>query len=127
MLRVIAGSMAASGRAEEGIDLLHETLALSWAVGDIRGAGHSWDLLGQTYRLLGDRDNAVANWEQAADIYRQSRTPAALAEVLLNIGDALDEAGERVNARGAWQEALIALGEPTSPLAHDLQSRLKGG
>jgi DNA-binding SARP family transcriptional activator len=123
-LRTIAGGNAALGRGEEALRLLRETLTLSAASDDHTGAGHSWDLLGRTYRLMGRTREAIAHWERAAGAYRLAGTPAALADVLLTLGDAHQEAGDHVAAREHWREALDALADPAGPLARDLNDRL---
>ncbi|GIF70007.1 SARP family transcriptional regulator [Asanoa ishikariensis] len=123
--RVIAGSTAASGRVAEGIDLLHETLALSEAIGDVQGVGYSWVLIGKAHRQVGDRDRAVASWERAASCYRRLATHAALAEVLTDLGDARAEAGDAASARAAWSEALAVLDGSTDQVAADLRTRLR--
>ncbi|GAA0222316.1 BTAD domain-containing putative transcriptional regulator [Cryptosporangium japonicum] len=123
-LRAVAANVAALGRRSEAIPLLREALSLSNAAGDVRGAGHGWDLLGRTYRQNGDSRAAVDHWLRAADSYRRSGTPAACAEVLLAVGDLRHQSGDHVAGRAAWREARSALGDSTGPLARILQSRL---
>ncbi|EXG82104.1 AfsR/SARP family transcriptional regulator [Cryptosporangium arvum] len=123
-LRVIAANVAALGRRDEAVDLLRDALALSNADDDVRGAGHGLDLLGKTYRQVGDRRNAVVHWHRAAESYRRAGTPAARAAVLLAIGDLHHQTGDRNAGRAAWIEARDALGDAAGPLVRALQSRL---
>ncbi|GAA0448816.1 SARP family transcriptional regulator [Paractinoplanes deccanensis] len=123
-LRTLAGSRARLGHGQAAQELLRQTIALSWEMGDTLGAGHSWDLLASLYREMGRPEEAMARWEEAAGAYRKAGNPAALAEVQLAMGDACRDAGDTEAARQHWREALSALPEPEGPVARQLRDRL---
>lgn len=76
-------------------------------------------------RLLGQHEAAVSCYRQAATIYAECGAVCYRAEVLVNLGDAHELAGDRQEARELWQEALEVFEQIYHPGTERLRAKLQ--
>jgi len=76
---------------------------------------------------LGDRDRAVACYEQAAAIYRDLGDRFNEADTLMSLGDVLARAGGAAVARARSAQALRIFDQIGHPDGDQARARLEGG
>ncbi|WP_083929332.1 tetratricopeptide repeat protein [Catelliglobosispora koreensis] len=83
------------------------------------------DSLGYAFHDLGETRQALACYQQAADLFAEVGDRHGLSEVLSHLGDCHLAMGEPEAAGQAWQQALTILVDINHPDQHDLRARLK--
>jgi tetratricopeptide (TPR) repeat protein len=114
------------GNFREALDYCERGLAICREVGERNWEAATLDSLGLIHDGLGDRDRAVACYEQAAAIYRDLGDRYNEADTLMSLGDVLARAGGAVAARGRWTQALRMLDEIGHPDGDQARARLEG-
>jgi tetratricopeptide (TPR) repeat protein len=85
--------------------------------------GDAWDSVGYAEHHLGNLAEAAACYQRALSLFRESGARFDEAATLTRLGDARHAAGEQVQARQAWQQALAILEDLQHP--HAAQARAK--
>jgi tetratricopeptide (TPR) repeat protein len=93
-------------------------------LGDAVGVAYTMDSLAYIHRGLGDREQAIACYRQARDLYREAGEPEGEAEVLGFIGDIHHECNDLEAARDAWREALAIFTQLNHPDTGQLRAKL---
>jgi tetratricopeptide (TPR) repeat protein len=93
-------------------------------LGDAMGAAYTMDSLAYIHRGLGDRQQAIACYRQARDMFREAGEPEGEAEALSYIGDIHHDSDDPDAARDAWREALAILTQLNHPDAERLRAKL---
>jgi DNA-binding SARP family transcriptional activator len=94
------------GNTEQGLAYCQRGLALAQQLDNQVVAGATWDSLGYIRHLRGEHEAAISCYRQAAAIYADFGGIWSRAEVLVNLGDTHESAGDRQTARELWREAL---------------------
>jgi tetratricopeptide (TPR) repeat protein len=76
--------------------------------------------------LLGQHEAAVSCYRQAAAIFAECGAVCYRAEVVINLGDVHDAAGDRQEARKLWQEALEVFEQAHHPGTERLRAKIQG-
>ena len=84
----------------------------------------AWDSLGYAEHHLGNFAEAVACYQRALSISRESGDRYHEAEALTHLGDTHQAAGELAQAREAWQQALAILDDLQHPDADQVRAKL---
>ncbi len=126
-LNTVGWLEARLGNCEEGLAYCEQGLALAEEIGDPMVAAATWDSLGFVRCLLGQREVAIGCYQRAAKLYADFDAVWYRAEVLINLGDTYEEAGNRQSARELWHEALEVFEQTHHPDTEALRARVAGG
>jgi DNA-binding SARP family transcriptional activator/tetratricopeptide (TPR) repeat protein len=113
------------GRTEQGLDYCQQGLALAEEAHNQVIAAATWDSLGYVRRLLGEHETAVTCYELAAKMYADLGSVWYRAEVLINLGDTHELAGDRQTARGLWREALEVFEQTHHPDTERVRGKIQ--
>ncbi len=112
-------------RYDEALDHLGRALAIRQETGDQHGLGITENSLGDAYLALGRHAEAVDHYQRGrAALQATARNHTDHADVLCNLGTALDALGRTAEAREAWQAAIPHLDRMDDPRAVTLRTRL---
>lgn len=95
-----------SGRTEQALATLKESIALYEQLGDTQGMANNLHHLGQHYGMLFDYAQAADYFHQALAIYRQLAHPEGMALALGSLGLATLRLGHYEAAEAAYTESL---------------------
>ncbi|WP_426509575.1 AfsR/SARP family transcriptional regulator [Dactylosporangium sp. McL0621] len=109
VLVIMAASYAELGRQEDAVRRAEQAMALSRGAQYKLGVAEAWEVLGQVHFARQELGQAVDCWREAAVAYQEASAPAAAAEVLALLGEALAAAGDQDTAVRVWQEALALI------------------
>jgi DNA-binding SARP family transcriptional activator len=112
------------GRHQEAMTCLEQALALAGELGDEVERALCLNTLGRVHQSLGDHRAAIDCHRDSVTLLREMNYRHALAEALLDLGEALGQAGRPRQARRRWQEALAIYEELQVPEADEVRSRL---
>jgi tetratricopeptide (TPR) repeat protein len=115
-----------SNMAGMGLAYCQQGLALAEEIGNRVIAAGTWDSLGYARHLLGQHEAAVSCYQRAAAMFAELGTPWYRAEVLINLGNTYQAAGDRQAARELWQEALEVYERAHHPGTESLRSKIQG-
>jgi tetratricopeptide (TPR) repeat protein len=85
----------------------------------------TWDSLGYVRHLLGQHEAAVGCYRRAAAMYAEFGAVWYRAEVLINLGDTHEAAGDRRAARELWREALGIFERAHHPGTERLRAKMR--
>ncbi|WP_198680765.1 AfsR/SARP family transcriptional regulator [Lentzea terrae] len=91
---------------------------------DLDGQASTWDSLGYIHHHRGDHREAIACYQRSLQVFRSLGDHYWTADVLIHLGDSHLAAGDPVEARAAWQEALGILEDLGHPHAEAARTRL---
>jgi tetratricopeptide (TPR) repeat protein len=115
---------ASLGEAGAGLAYCEQALALAEEIGSPVLAAATWDSLGYVRHLLGQHDRAVSCYQRAALMFAELGADWYRAQVLINLGDAYEAAGDRQAARELWLEALPVFEQHHHPETSRVRARL---
>ncbi|HEY7143553.1 MAG TPA: BTAD domain-containing putative transcriptional regulator [Streptosporangiaceae bacterium] len=125
-LNTVGWFEARLGNSEQGLAYCQQALALAQEIDDRVTTAATWDSIGYVRHLLGQQGAAVSCYQQAADIYAELGAVWYRAEVLANLGDTHEAAGDRQAARELWREALEVFEQTPHPYTERLRARMHG-
>jgi DNA-binding SARP family transcriptional activator len=123
-LNTVGWLEARLGRTEEGLLYCQQGLALAEEARNQVIAAATWDSLGYVRHLRGEHEAAVTCYQLAAAIYADLGSLWYRAEVLINLGDTHDAAGDRQIAHKLWQEALEVFEQTHHPDTERVRSKI---
>ena len=106
------------------VALTRKAMSIFRELGDGNGEGNCWVVLAESHRLRGQYEQAIRYRERAIELYRAANVPVYEAEELMELGDTMLEAGDRVGARATWLRALAILEELQLPAVRAIAERL---
>jgi DNA-binding SARP family transcriptional activator/tetratricopeptide (TPR) repeat protein len=112
------------GEYKAALTYCERAIALFQTEGDRYGQAHAWDSLGHALHELGRHHRAIQCYRQAVDLFRDSGDRLSEADSLVHLGDSHASAGDRNDARDAWQTALTILDEMAHPDAVEVRAKL---
>jgi DNA-binding SARP family transcriptional activator len=124
-LNTVGWLEAQLGSTEYGLACCQRALALAQEADNQVIAAATWDSLGYVRRLLGQHDEAVRCHQLAAAMYAEFGAVWYRAEVLINLGDTHEAAGDRPTARELWQEALEVFEQTHHPGTERVRGRMR--
>jgi tetratricopeptide (TPR) repeat protein/transcriptional regulator with XRE-family HTH domain len=89
-----------------------------------RLVGHVWDSIGYAEHHLGNFTRAAACYQHALSLHRESGYRFNEAVALNHLGDTREAAGQLVQARQAWQQALDIFDDLEHPDADQVRAKL---
>jgi tetratricopeptide (TPR) repeat protein/transcriptional regulator with XRE-family HTH domain len=89
-----------------------------------RLVGHVWDSIGYAEHHLGNFARAAACYQHALSLHRESGYRFNEAVALNHLGDTREAAGQLVQARQAWQQALDIFDDLEHPDADQVRAKL---
>src|SRR5262249_43518803 len=104
-LNTVGWLEARQGDTARGLAYCPPGPALAREIGNRPVEATTWDSLGYVRHLLGQHGAAVSCYRRAAAMFAEIGAVLNRAEVLINLGDAHEEAGDRSAARELWREA----------------------
>ncbi|HUD35430.1 MAG TPA: BTAD domain-containing putative transcriptional regulator [Streptosporangiaceae bacterium] len=125
-LNTVGWFEARLGNPELGLAYCQQGLALAEENDNRVIAAATWDSLGYVRHLLGQHEAAVSCYQHAAGMYAALGAVWYRAEVLINLGDAHEAAGDRLAASELWREALEVYEQTHHPATERLRARLQG-
>jgi DNA-binding SARP family transcriptional activator/tetratricopeptide (TPR) repeat protein len=126
VLNSLGFAYARLGNYEQALVHCQQAAELHGQLPDRHGLAHTLDSLGFVHLRLGSHREAVRYYQRSATLFEELGSRFFHAETLVNLGDAYDAAGEPVNARRAWRQALGMLDESAHPWADEVRDRLSG-
>jgi tetratricopeptide (TPR) repeat protein len=112
-------------RHDEALDQLRHALAIWHETGDRYGAGVAENGLGDVCLDLGRFQDAVDHYQRALAAHEGiMREHTDQANILYNLGRALQSLGRVREARDAWRAAVPILERNNDPRAADLRARI---
>jgi DNA-binding SARP family transcriptional activator len=109
---------------ELALDYCQQALVVHQELGDVQGEANAWDSIAFAYAQLGNHDEAIACYEQAAELLTTLGDRYYLASTLVRLGDTHHNAGHIEPARHAWQEAMTTLTDLGHPEATGVRDRI---
>jgi DNA-binding SARP family transcriptional activator/tetratricopeptide (TPR) repeat protein len=113
------------GNTELGLRYCQRALVLAQEADNRVIAAATWDSLGYIRRLLGQYAEAVRCHQLAAAMYAEFGAVWYRAEVLINLGDTHEAAGDLQAARAQWQEALEVFERAHHPGTDRVRGRMR--
>ncbi len=115
---------AVLGDFKLAIDTCQHALERSRQVGDPTCESEAWLILGFVHGLRGEFRVAINSYQQALQVLPDVGPQSALmpADILTELGDAYEAAGDRQAARQAWRDALQILDDLRHPGAAHIRS-----
>jgi DNA-binding SARP family transcriptional activator/tetratricopeptide (TPR) repeat protein len=123
LLNAVGWYHALLGDYQQARGLCRKALALNADYGS-HLEGDIWNSLGYTEFHAGDFGVAAACYERALSIFRTVGDRWGEADALTNLGDICGAAGELLQAREAWQQALAILDGFQHPDAAKVRAKL---
>ena len=123
-----AGWLEASrGNTSRGLAYCQRALTLALAVDNRPLAALIWDSLGYVRRVLGEYEEAISCYQQAAAMLAELGAEFHRAQVLIGLGDTHETSGDSHAARELWQEALEVFEQTHHPETERLRAKIYGG
>jgi predicted ATPase len=99
-------ALAALGRAEEGLPILHRGLAVTRAIGQRQHLPQTLTMLAYTYGKAGQPEEGLRRLAEAAEIAETTQDRWAEAELCRLRGDLLLATGRALEAENSFRQAL---------------------
>jgi len=124
-LNEVGWTLALDGRYQEALDRCSQAYALRGELpADMVAQANTLDSLGYIHSRLGHHAKAISCYQQAIGLLSDTQSTAPRAQMLANLGDAHQAAGDAGAARSAWEEALAILDGLHHPEADRIRARL---
>jgi tetratricopeptide (TPR) repeat protein len=111
ILNNLAVQQAERGDAELAVTMAREAIDWFKEIGDLHGMASAVDTVGLALNAVQDHEGAVRAFRESVTLFQDIGGHLDAGLGLINLGDALLEAGDPVAARDAWVEALHGLEE----------------
>ncbi|WP_410625624.1 ATP-binding protein [Amycolatopsis sp. cmx-8-4] len=115
VLANIGNVLRRQGRLADAVTWCQHSLSVCQAIGDAWREAWTERVLGMVYLDLDDVDEAMSHFVRALTINREFDNRFDSARTLTCIGDALETAGQRLEANQAWKQAAVIFEDLGAP------------
>jgi DNA-binding SARP family transcriptional activator/tetratricopeptide (TPR) repeat protein len=114
------------GDLERALAACQQALVIFRDLGDPGGEARTLDSLGYAHHHMYRHAEAIEAFQAATRLYARSGDRYNQSETLARLGEAYLAAGQRWQARVAWEQALAILEDLHHPNAEKLKAKLRG-
>ncbi|RSS32165.1 helix-turn-helix domain-containing protein [Streptomyces sp. WAC05858] len=108
-LTQLGSALLGMGELDQAMIHLHQSLKISNKLGSAHLQAFTLQSMAEVFRKRGQDVDAVDHLKKAAALYQEQRVSIQFAEILKNLGIALNGMGRTCEAQDVWEEALAVL------------------